>query len=117
MSENYPEGVTGQDIDQAYENKVRDIMNAAAGHEAGDIIEVPTKRVFTFTRTYRIETTLSDEELIKGVAGLDSHIEIESVVEALDVLTMEHECSGDTVRGVTTELHSASFEERDPGFF
>lgn len=99
---------------------IRDIMNAAVGHEVGDIIEVPEKRVFTYTRTYRIETTLSDEELIRDVNEVDGPLEMvynaETLSDALDALAVEHEV-GVAMDDVKVELHSTHHELKDPGFF
>ncbi len=101
------------------EMDVRDIMHTAAGHEAGDIIEVPEKRVLTYTRTYRIETTLTDEELIteaNTASELGFVHNAETVIDAIDAIVYEHEANM-VVGTVKVELHNTQFEERDPGFF
>jgi hypothetical protein len=82
---------------------------------------MPKRRVFTYTRTYRIETTLTDEELIKYVNEDDDSEfgfvhNAETVIDAFDALVDEHEC-GVKMDKTDVQLHNTKFEEADPGFF
>jgi len=74
-------------------------------------------RVLTYTKTYRIETKMSDEQVIE-YAKLARYGTIDSLVDALDLLVdFHHRYGTDFDDEVTVEVHNSQVEERDPGFF
>lgn len=88
---------------------------------AKQLYEQSQPRVFTYTRTYRIETSLPDEELIEHVnKDEDNNLgfvhNATSLIEVFDALSIEHEC-GVEMEGIKVEVHSTAYEVRDPGFF
>lgn len=100
------------------QERIKAIMDAAAGHEAGDIVEVPEKRVVTYTRMYRMETSLTDEEIVAW-AQLSTPEPIDDLNDALERLSLLHDHFGqnEPEDKVRVELHNTQVEERDPGFF
>lgn len=74
-------------------------------------------RVLTYTRTYRIETSLTDVEII-AYANEANVRDIDSLVDALDLMADFHDSYGaDPDDKVVVEVHSSQVDERDPGLF
>ena len=78
---------------------------------------MPKRRVLTYKKTYRIETAMTDDEVIE-YAKLANYGTIESFIDALDLLVdFHHRYGTDFDDKVVVEVHNSQVEERDPGFF
>lgn len=75
-------------------------------------------RVLAYTRTYRMQTELTDEEIISWAQEATPMV-IESVDDALELISRFHDYFGKDgpEDKVTVELHNTQIEEKDPGFF
>lgn len=74
-------------------------------------------RVLTYVKTYRVTTHLSDAEII-AYAKSSKIRDIDSLVDALDLMAELHEMFGDDADNeVHVEVHSSQVDERDPGLF
>jgi hypothetical protein len=91
--------------------------------------QMAESRVFTYTRTYRIELDLSDEELIERATVFADVVNAtarrsrpmdppQTVQDALDVITDIMSMVGiGSPNNVKIELHNTKLDQSDPGFF
>lgn len=89
--------------------------------EAAKAVPLLGERVFTFTRRYRVVTTLTDEEIIERAqlfslvtsAGFPG-----SVVEAIDlIIRIMTELKIGSPANISIVRHSSQIDEKDPGDF
>jgi len=81
----------------------------------------PAGPVYTYTRTYRIETGSMTEEEIINYAQQASPLAVNDLLDAFDVFSRLSDQYGtgehDPEDKVKIELHNTAHEKRDPGFF